>query len=118
MSDGFKYQLSSKVGDHMLNIRADSAEEFRAEIDAIFGEGAARETLAPFFVSSALGASNPTPAAPVASVAAPVTATAPAPAPADAPTEKQVAFARQLGIDPTGMTKKSLSAAIDAKVKS
>lgn len=115
MSDGnFKYQLSAKNGADMLNIRADDPNEFRDAIDAIFGEGASLNVLAPYAVTTALGTPTPTPAvtptptAPVNGVGTPIDG--------DAPTEKQVAFARRLGIDPTGHSKKSLSALIDAKV--
>ena len=61
--EGFKYQLSSKVGDHMLNVRADDVGEFREKIDDLFGENSSTQVLAPFFVSTALGASTPPPAA-------------------------------------------------------
>jgi len=63
MAEDYKYQLSSKVGDHMLNIRADTVGEFREEIDDLFGENSSTQVLAPFFVSTALGASVPTLAA-------------------------------------------------------
>jgi hypothetical protein len=88
VTEGFKFQLSSKVGDHMLNVRADDADEFRSKIEELFGEGASVEVLAPFFVSAALSGSSrdttpataPTASTPVSNTAltgaeAPVTTT-------------------------------------------
>lgn len=113
MSDGnFKYQISVKVGADMLNIRADTAEEFRTNIDALFGDGASIQVTSPYFAQAALKTAEPV-TAPVAVAPQPV---AQAPLTGEAPTDKQVAFARRLGIDPSGKTKKELSVLIEAKV--
>jgi len=71
VSETFTYQVNLKAGNDLLNIRADSAEEFTERIDALFGEGAAVRVLAPFFgfrpensTGAAPAVVSPAPAAP------------------------------------------------------
>lgn len=73
MADDYKYQLSRKTasGD-LLNIRADSADEFRQAIDGLFGEGASAAEMAVFMLG----------ATPVGSTAPAVSSTAPVSVPA------------------------------------
>lgn len=105
--EGYKYQLSAQVGKNMLNVRADTADEFRTAIDALFGDGAAVGLIAPFNVTTAF---------PEATVATPAAVTTPG-VTGDAPSAKQVAFAKQLGIvNPEAYDRKTLSGLIDQKV--
>jgi hypothetical protein len=110
------YQLSVKAGNDLLNIAADSADQLRERIDALFGEDAATTVLGKFFVVNAFeipreietvfSAGNNFPDT---NTAAPVTN-------GEAATPKQIKFAQSLGIqNAENLDRRQLSAEIDKR---
>lgn len=109
MSENWTFQYSGKAGNDMLNVRADTAEELSSNLDALFGAGTGKDLVARFFVQQAFGGNG-------AAVPGEVRAV---PSPSDnAPTEKQIKFAKTLGIQNADkLTKRELSAEIDRRKK-
>jgi hypothetical protein len=110
------YQLNVKAGNDLLNIAADSADQLRERIDALFGEDAAADVLGKFVATSLL--------APVSTGALENTSTANVPSapvavPAgngEAATPKQIKFAQSLGIqNAESLDRRQLSAEIDKR---
>jgi hypothetical protein len=84
--NGWKYQLSLKFGGSLLNVRADSAEEFAADMDEVVKLSEAIKRTAGAYEPITPAASFPVsaPQYPIADVRA-----APPPAPASAPAPAQ-----------------------------
>jgi hypothetical protein len=94
----------------MLNVRAESVTQLVGLLDSLFGEGTGAELVAKFFVTQAFAPQPPVPAS--------LSQTSGGARSGDQPSEKQIAFAGKLGIQgAAGMSKRELSAAIDAKTK-
>jgi hypothetical protein len=113
------YQLNVKAGNDLLNIAADSAEQLRERIDALFGEDAASDILGKFVATSLLAPvvayrATDTENATVTSVPAVVGQTVAGNG--DAPTPKQIKFAQSLGIqNADSLDRRQLSAEIDKR---
>lgn len=120
--EGYKLQLSKKVGDDMLNIRADSVSEFIAEIEELKEKGEEIEEIATFFGEPA----------PKKKTSTRKSSKKVEPEDDDdddsdddsddddeddEPTEKQIDFAKKLKIAYRGKTKSELSRLIDKKLE-
>jgi hypothetical protein len=106
------YQLNVKAGNDLLNIAADSADQLRERIDALFGEDAATDILGKFFVTTVL-----TPVVETTGGFTPSDSTSTVPTSnGDAATPKQIKFAQSLGIqNADSLDRRSLSAEIDKR---
>jgi hypothetical protein len=111
MNDGnWTYQYSGKAGADMLNVRAETAKELFGALDELFGDGTGEELVKRFFVTQVFSPQPP----PVGNTS--LSQTSGGARSGDQPSEKQIAFAGKLGIQgAAGMSKRELSAAIDAK---
>jgi hypothetical protein len=108
------YQLSVKAGNDLLNIAADSADQLRERIDALFGEDAATTVLGKFFVVNAF--ETPEEIETVFTAPSNTTSTAVSVSNGDAATPKQIKFAQSLGIqNADSLDRRQLSAEIDKR---
>jgi hypothetical protein len=104
------YQLNVKAGNDLLNIAADSAEQLRERIDALFGEDAAQDILGKFVVTAVLTPVETT------NFTGPTGGPTSQPSNGDAATPKQIKFAQSLGIqNADSLDRRQLSAEIDKR---
>jgi hypothetical protein len=109
------YQLSTKAGNDLLNIAADSADQLRERIDALFGEDASDVVLGKFFVVTAFEAPEQT-STNLTYVTTGPTVTTTQVGNGDSPTPKQIKFAQSLGIqNAESLDRRQLSAEIDKR---
>jgi hypothetical protein len=110
------YQLSVKAGNDLLNIAADSADQLRERIDALFGEDAASDILGKFFVTSVLAPVVVTTEETVTARAVPAVVGSSVAGNGEAATPKQIKFAQSLGIqNADSLDRRQLSAEIDKR---
>jgi hypothetical protein len=118
MSENWTYQYSGKAGADMLNVRAETAKELFGALDELFGDGTGETLVKKFFVTQAFNEAGFAVVTPPNVTTTPLSQTSGGARSGDQPSEKQIAFAGKLGIQGSaGMSKRELSAAIDAKTK-
>lgn len=112
MADYGAVQISLKAGTDLLNVAGDNVDELRNRLDELFGEGAAQDFLGRFLVTAVLVETT----TPVTGGTIATGSTVVSTGGNNTPTDKQIKFAKTLGIQNADkLTRRELSAEIDRR---